>query len=286
MAAVISGITLFREKSTVHRFGFGGQHADDDAVFQIRSNRVSLQLKSGGLTENVVVRGQNIPSTLRLTAMVLEHFNAKPTIFSNEGGDPPDWSELWKQRMSSYEKQFQRESWVSLHYEGETIFTTNPSNQIEEIERIALGGDVNDSTIREVTSRLLGTDADVVTQHDSQTAVVFTPFKEYHRAAILERRGGRTGSFAVSAHHPPKPKKPVRYSGFINFCADTIEALNLKVFLDRIRQMVEENRITGPVVTPAQVAGAMGRKRDLMQFIVAYERANKITYRPERPEFF
>lgn len=286
MAVVISGITLFREKSTVHRFGFGGQHADDDAVFQVRSNRVSLQLKSGGLTENLVVRGQNIPSTLRLTAMVLEHFNTNPTAFSGEGSEPANWHEMWKQRTSSYEKQFQRESWVSLHYEGETIFTTNPSNQIEEIERIAQGGDVNDSTIREVTSRLLGTDADVVTQHDSQTAVVFTPFKDYHRAAILERRGGRTGSFAVSAHHPAKPKKPVRYSGFINFCADTIEALNLKVFLDRIRQMVEENRITGPVVTPAQVAGAMGRKRDLMQFIVAYERANKITYRPERPEFF
>lgn len=286
MAVVISGITLFREKSTVHRFGFGGQHADDDAVFQVRSNRVSMQLKAGGLTENVVVRGQNIPSTLRLTALVLEQFNQAPTLFANPLDQHADWSELWKQRTSSYEKQFQRESWVSLHYEGETVFTTNPSNQIEEIERIAQGGDVNDTTIREVTTRLLGEEADVVTQHDSQTAVVFTPFKDYHRAAILERRGGRTGSFAVSAHHPPKPKKPVRYSGFINFCADTIEALNLKVFLDRIKQMVEENRITGPVVTPAQVAGAMGRKRDLMQFIVAYERANKITYRPERPEFF
>ncbi|GAB3450235.1 hypothetical protein GCM10027396_25810 [Insolitispirillum peregrinum] len=255
-------------------------------MFQIRSNRVSMQLKADGFTENLVVRGQNIPSTLRLTSMVLERFNQNPAMFSNLGTDTTDWSELWKQRTSSYEKQFQRESWVSLHYEGETVFTTNPSNQIEEIERIALGGDVNDSTIREVTQRLLGEDADVVTQHDSQTAVVFTPFKDYHRAAILERRGGRTGSFAVSAHHPVKPKKPVRYSGFINFCADTIEALNLKVFLDRIKQMVEENRITGPVVTPAQVAGAMGRKRDLMQFIVAYERANKITYRPERPEFF
>jgi hypothetical protein len=286
MAAVISGISLFREKSTVHRFGFGGQHADDDAVFQIRSNRVTLQLKSDGITESIVIRGQNIPSTLRLTAIVLDQFNRTPTMFSNSAAKPVDWSEHWKNRVSGYEKQFQPESWVSLHYEGNTIYTTNPSNQIEEMERIALGGDINDATIREVTSRLLGEDADVVTQHDSQTAVVFSPFKEYHRAAILERRGGRTGSFAVSAHHPAKPKKPVRYSGFINFCADTIEALNLKVFLDRIKQMVEENRVTGPVITPAQVAGAMGRKRDLMQFIVAYEHASKITYRPERPEFF
>lgn len=288
MAAVISGITLFREKSTVHRFGFGGDHTDDDAVLSVRSNRITLPLKAGGISEQVVVRGQNIPSTLRLTALVLEQFNRNPTIFADEALNHADWAELWKQRVSSYERQFVPESWVSLHHEGQTLFTTNPSSQIDEIERLAQGGDINDSLIRNVSRRLLadGEPDDVVTQHDSQTAVVFTPFRDYHRAAILERRGGRTGSFAVSAHHPAKPKKPVRYSGFIDFCANTIEALNLKVFLDRIKQMVEENRIYGPPVSPQQVAGAMGRKRDLMQFIVAYERANKITYRPERPEFF
>lgn len=286
MAVVISGITLYREKSTVHRFGFAGDHGEDDAVLQVRSNRVSLQLKASGVEDSVVVRGQNIASTLRLTSLVLEQFNRNPTMFSDESFTHWDWMEHWKQRQSSYERQFMPESWVSLHHEGETLFTTNPSSHIDEIERLAQGGDINDSLIREVSQRLLGHYEDVVTQHDSQTAVVFTPFRDYHRCAILERRGGRTGSFAVSAHHAPKPKKPVRYSGFINFTADIIEALTLKGFLDRIKQMVEENRISGPPVTPAQVAGAMGRKRDLMQFIASYERANKITYRPERPEFF
>lgn len=286
MAAVISGITLFREKSTVHRFGFGGTDAENDAVLSVRSNRITLPLRSSGVTEQVVIRGQNIPATLRLTALVLEQFNRNPAILSEDTLTQAEWGELWKQRVSSYERQFVPESWVSLHHEGQTVFTTNPSTHIDEIERLAQGGDISDTLIREVSSVLLGQEDDVVTQHDSQTAVVFTPFKEYHRAAILERRGGRTGSFAVSAHHPARPKKPVRYSGFIDFCANTIEALNLKGFLDRIKQMVEENRIYGPPVSPAQVAGAMGRKRDLMQFIVAYERANKITYRPERPEFF
>ncbi len=289
MASVISGITLFREKSTVHRFGFGGNHTDDDAVLSVRSNRITLPLKSGEITEQVVVRGQNVPATLRLTAMVMEQFNRNPTLFANESLNHSDWAELWKQRVSSYEKQFVPESWVSLHHDGQTLFTTNPSNQIDEIERLALGGDINDNLIRNASVRLLDgeeVDNDMVTQHDSQTAVVFTPFREYHRAAILDRRSGRTGSFAVSAHHPPKPGKPVRYSGFMEFCANTIEALNLKVFLDRIRQMVEENRVMGPPVSTQQVSGAMTRKKDLMQFIVAYERANKITYRPERPEFF
>ncbi|MFA7430947.1 MAG: hypothetical protein WCZ23_12375 [Rhodospirillaceae bacterium] len=286
MAAVISPITLFREKSTVHRFGFSGAEGGDEAVLSIRSNRVTLNLKSSGIQETVVVRGQNIPSTLRLTSLVVERFNRHPTIFSDEDVTQQDWLENWIQRVSSYERQFMQESWVSLHHEGRTVFTTNPSVSIEEIEMLAVGGDVNDTVVRNAASRLLGSNDDMVTEHDSQTAVVFTPFATYHRAAILERRGGRTGSFAVSAHHPQKPKKPVRYSGFISLCADMIEALTLKVFLDRIKQMVEENRVSGPTITPAQVAGAMGRRRDLMQFVVGYERANKLTYRPERPEFF
>jgi hypothetical protein len=223
---------------------------------------------------------------LRLTALVLEQFNRNPNIFADQSLHQTVWPEMWKHRVSSYERQFIPESWVSLHHEGETLFTTNPSFQIDVIERLAAGGDINDRLIRQASRDLVGEDEDVVTQHDSQTAVVFTPFKEYHRAAILERRGGRTGSFAVSAHHPAKPGRPVRYSSFINFCADIIEALNLKVFLDRIRQMVEENRVHGPPVSAAQVAGAMGRRRDVMQFIVAYEHAHKITYRPERPQFF
>lgn len=282
--ASVTGITLFREKTTVHKFSFEPSEEGSQAAMSIRSNRIAMMLKSADISETVVVRGQNIPCTLRAGAMVFEQFSRNPLIFRRE--DTVDWGEKWEARLSSYERQFVPETWVSIHHNGRTLFSTNTSKQIDALEALAQGGDINEEIVRRVSQALFGRDEEFVVQHDSQTAVVFTPFSSYHRAAILERRGGRTGSFAVSVHHPPKPKKGVRYDTFIHFCADLIEAVNVRMFLERIKAMVEENRMAGPPITPAQVQSAMGRRKELVAFINAFERANKVSYRPERPELF
>lgn len=78
----------------------------------------------------------------------------------------------------------------------------------------------------------------------------------------------------------------MRFDTFIHFCADLIEAVNVRMFLERVKAMVEENRISGPPITPAQVQAAMDRRRALVTYINAFERANKVSYRPERPELF
>lgn len=280
--AVIDPITLYREKSIVHRFG---AESRSDAVLQVRSNRLTMSLRSTDRTENVVIRGQNISSTLRLAALVIDQFEHNQTLFSDHSYQQMDWRDLWQARQSSYEKRFLPESWVSLHHHGDPVFATTPSSVIDEIERLARGGDLNKTLIRDASSEFMDMADDTVIEHESQTAVVFTPFKEYLRAAVLERRGGRTASFAMSAHHPEKPRKPVAMSGFVNLCADITEALSFKVFLDKIKAMLSQG-ISHSSIAPQQVESAIARKRDLMQFIVAFERANKVTYRPERPEFF
>lgn len=281
--ASLTGITLFREKTTVHKFSFDAAAEATQTAMSIRSNRIAMTLKTPEVDETVVVRGQNIPCTLRAAAMVYGVFARNPLRF-REGGT--DWEDLWAHRLSTYEQKYVPEAWISIHHDGRTLYSTSTSTQIDALEALAQGGDINETIVRRVSQALFGRDEEFVVQHDSQTAVVFTPFSSYHRAAILERRGGRTGSFAVSAHHPAKPKKPVRYDTFIHFCADLIEALNVRMFLERIKAMVEENRISGPPITPAQVQAAMNRRRELVTYLNAFEHANKISYRPERPELF
>lgn len=280
--APVEPLTLYREKSTVHRFG---DSAAGEAALVVRSNRLALTMERDGIREQVVVRGQNIAATLRLAAVVIDQFRRDSGSFRRP--EPLDWQELWGRRVSDYERLHNPESWVSLHVGGTRVFTSREDSAIDEIERLARGAEVDESLLKGATRALLGAAEDLVIQHDSQTAVVATPFSDYHRVAVLDRHGGRTGSFAMSVHHPDPPRRKVRLSGFVNYTADVIEALNQKAFLERIRQMVEQDDLKpGTPATPALVSAAMARKRDLMQFIVAYERAHRLTYRPDRPEFY
>ncbi len=280
----IGNLTLFREKSTVHRFIELGEDESDEPILKIRSNRIVVPLKLADTTYTCIIRGQNMSSTLRLTGLVIDQFRREPGMVHDAAG--MDWEGLWTRRVSTYEADYNPDNWVSMHLEGETVFSTGEEiiDVIQEIESLAAGGDVNDSIIMGASSNIVGALEDLVVEHDSQTAYVFTPFSAYHRAAVLERKGGKTGSFAVSAYHPT-PKKPVRLSFFLGFTADVLEALTLTAFLERVQFMVEDNSISSSTITPSQIAAARSRKRDLMQQITGFEKAYKVTYRPERPSF-
>ena len=285
--ALEANITLFRERSVVQRLGAG----NEPPVLDLRSNRVALTLKVGQRTDEVVVRGQNIPASLRLTALVAEHYERQPTLFSKENYATLDWKSLWIQRQTAYERRFQPESWVSLHNRGRVVFSTSPPDTVETIvtaiESVARGADVQENLLREAARRLTDIPIeDLVVQHESQTAVVFTPFKDYLRVAILERRDGRTSSFAISAYHSTKPGDTLGIGTFVNFCADVAEALALRALHEKVKAQLENGRSYAARVPAAQIDAAAARKRDVMRFLDGFERAHRVAWRPERPSFF
>ncbi|GEO81214.1 hypothetical protein [Pararhodospirillum oryzae] len=279
--ASIGPISLFREKTTVHQIGGGRPGPIEEGALVIRSNRIILELTTSVRKEQVVVRGQTVPSTLRVAALVVERFLRDPQIFHRD--DPVDWEDLWVRKRSDYDRRFSPESWVSIHVDGRTLFATNGSDAINLIEQVAHGEDLTDEIIRDATRALFSSAQDVVVQHESQTAVVFTPFATHLRAAVLERRGGRTGSFSASAFHGPEGK--VRLGAFVNFVADLVEAVTLREFLERIRVQMEQSGQSSPPIPHDHLSAALGRKRQCAQFVAAFENAFKVQYRPERPEF-
>lgn len=280
----IGNLTLYREKSTVHRFAELGEGEPDEPVLEIRSNRITIPMNVGNDTHSCVVRAQNIPAALRLTGILVDEFRRDPGMI-HEAADL-DWDSRWIRRISTYENEYNPDLWVTVHIDGEPVYSTGEETMdvVHEIESLAAGGEVNESIIMEASSNIVGALEDLVVEHDSQTAFVFTPFAAYHRAAILERKGGKTGSFAISVYHPT-PKKQVRLSFFMGYSADVMEALTMKIFMERVQQMVDDNTIETTTITPTQVAAARNRRRDLLQQIAGFEKAHKVTYRPERPSF-
>jgi hypothetical protein len=278
----IGTLTLFREKSVVHQFAeLDEEGARDVPVLTLRSNRITIPVKTKMSTIMAIVRGQNIPGTMRMAAVVVEEIRRDPNILQDAGAF--DWDTQWRRKVSKFEIDYNPENWASLHIGGDQIFTSRDENAaISQVEALAAGADVTDAIVSEAAANVIGALEDLVVEHDSQTAFVFTPFPQYLRAAILERRDRKTGSYAVSAYHPA-PNRPVRLSHFIGFCADMTEALTHKSFLDRVQELIASNAIGNAGITPALVQATRQRRRDLVHQIENFEGANKVVYRPERP---
>lgn len=286
--ASLGPITLYREKSIIHRFGDrADSNSAHDPSWVLKSNRLTMEISAGGQSGPIVVRGHNVAGTLRMAAIVAQRFLRDPQLFNPHNPYPPDWDELWDQKVSAYERQFNRDNWASLHIDGRTVFTTRDSPPIVAIERLAQGADLDERTVRAATIELFedaAAESDVVVQHDSQTAVVVTAFSSYLRAAILERKGGRTGSFSVSVYHSAERK--ARTSSLLNFCADLIESYNLRQFLERAptSSSGQDSGTAAPEHLRKQIAAALQRRKELGEFIHGFENGNKVQYRPERPE--
>ena len=92
----IGTLTLFREKSIVHKFRELGddEEQDDEPVLTIRSNRVTIPVKTKGGTNIVIVRGQNIPGTLRMTAVAVDEMRRDPNLLQDPGA--ADWDSLMR----------------------------------------------------------------------------------------------------------------------------------------------------------------------------------------------
>jgi len=279
----IGTITLYREKSVVHRVE---ELNEDDGgaappALIMRSNRVTIPIKTKVSTIMAVVRGQNIPGTIRMAAVLVDEIRRDPAVLTD--ADATDWDSLWRRKTSKYENDYNRQNWVSVHIAGETVFMGGEGREgIAEVEALALGEEITEALVNEAAANVLGALEDLMVEHDSQTAFVFTPGPAYHRAAILERRDRKTGAYSVSVHHP-SPQKPVRLSHFLSFCADMAEALTHKSFLDRVQELIAENALASTNITPALTQATRNRRRELIDQISNFEEVNKVSYRPERP---
>jgi hypothetical protein len=210
-----------------------------------------MPVKTKVSTVHVVVRGQNIPSTMRMSAIALDEIRRDPNVLRDGGA--VDWFSMWRRRVSKYENDYNSANWVSLHVGGEQIFSSREDNAaVKEIESIAVGEETTNDLVLEAVQNMMGALEDFAVEHDSVTAFVMNPGVDGHRASIMERRAFKSNAFSMQVKHPT-PQNPVRLSHFMNMSADVMELLTLKSFLDRVQEMAQANTLSKSNITPTQV---------------------------------
>src|SRR4051812_14070792 len=106
----IGNVTLYREKSVVHKFA--GLSEDDGSreipVLTLRSNRITIPVKTKVSTIQVIVRGQNIPGTMRMASVVVDEIRRDAGVLQD--ARTVDWESLWRRRISRFEMDYNPEN--------------------------------------------------------------------------------------------------------------------------------------------------------------------------------
>ena len=100
--------------------GEAGKGGDGKGPTVIRSNRIFLKLGARAATEKVVVRAQNMHTTLRIASKLLFSYY-KQGLFIDRLTDV-EWDRLWDSVLSTYEKEFNPDIWAAIYINGKPVF--------------------------------------------------------------------------------------------------------------------------------------------------------------------
>jgi len=278
MASDTGSLTLYREKTLFFDGAHPGPDLEPYARLAIRANRVTFTLRAGEQTERLVVRGHNIPSTLRLSGMILDSFKADPAAFRVQ-----NWQRLCEGALSDYDRAYLPESWFAVYANGIKLFSTREDAPgIDLVEEAAKGADISDILLKRLAPRLIDV-RQVRLRHDSQAAIVINENTDGVRCAVIERRRGKDAAFSFHVQNPPK--KRIRVSAVAFMAADLFEIQNLYALAERVEKALSGATKDSMPVSLDRVEAIQTRNLQLGSLIKAFHESHAVRYRPAPPAY-
>lgn len=275
--------TLVREKITI------SQVADDDlpagsgdAPDVVRSNRLVLRLTDGKKTENVVIRAQNMQSTLRYAAKV--YFSFYKNGFFAERAVPFDWQETWDLMLSAYDKKFHPRLWCAVYLDGKAIFKTTDTPFVDVVEKCALSKLSDYDATMSVTEKFLAeVGKPIRIEHLTKVAAVYSDDNETLRCGVMNRSAGRETTFSFIISGGEQSGRVVQ--GF-HIAAAFIEAVDIQHYVRSVGRHLAQGILTKNAPEMARFYASPERLRELRKSVEAFEENVEVKYRPERPDVF
>ncbi|MEK7801750.1 MAG: hypothetical protein AAB276_04780, partial [Pseudomonadota bacterium] len=161
--------TLLREKFTL------SDHIDDQVAPVIAmSNRVPLLLldAAGQVSETFIVRAQNMHTSIRMAAQILQTFMRVGPLMAR--AEPYRFDEALARILPEHELNYNPHRWVAVYNKGKVIFSSGEYHAfldvIEKCDSINPGNYDRSVGIAEDTFRKMGKELSI--QHESNIGMV------------------------------------------------------------------------------------------------------------------
>ena len=269
--------SLLREKIVIYFIDGDIENTQEPVV--IRSNRVHLQLLKNKVLEKVVVRGQNMSDTLRMSAFIIDEQYKKGFLTSLK---EDDWNYIWDKTLSKYSKEYNADkNWVAVYVDGKALYQTSKSPFVDVVEQCAFTNfEHYDDAIEvlEMAFTKLGKKVDI--NHSVNIALNLTDNGKLTRTSIIRRKDGVDSTLVFSASGG-KVKQ-----GRILRCMMTAANLLELVNITRLIKIHDSSFTTPSPIDDKQYVAARMRKMQLIRAVNKFEKVYNVQYRPEKMNFF
>jgi hypothetical protein len=274
--------SLVREKIVLVDDGMdgNGDSGGGPAPTVIRSNRIFLRLGQRAATENIVIRAQNMHTTLRLAGKIAYDYFKQGAFI----GRAVDWNAAWESVLSNYEKEFNPDIWGAVYINGKAMFKTTTSPFVDVIEKCALLTiDNYDATMGVTESALKQIGRAMRISHSSNVASVFGDNGDMMRCGVIHRAQGRDTTFSFTAAGGVMDN---RIAQSFSVVAAFLEAINMQFHVKMLQDKARRGELPKTGREPNQLRLGTTRLVGLDKGIASFEDIYEVKYRPERPQFF
>lgn len=272
--------TLLRE-----RFVIRDAEKGTDPPLVAVSNRLALPMYDGNnqLTDNFVIRAQNMHGCLRMAARMLQSFIHNGPILSQNA--PFDFADAWEKSCSDYEISYNKNRWVAVYHKGVEIFSAGQHhsflNIIEKCDSKNPGNYDRSVKIAEDAFSKVG--RKIAISYEANIGMVLNVKPAMGRCGLIHRGIDRNSTFNFTSE--PAEENLVSPVHCLNICACFLEGLQLAYHIgttnDKLRQSIYEKFSD----EEKQAGQAAIRIEELGVELNIFENRYKLKFRPEKPEF-
>lgn len=255
----------------------------DDAQTVIRSNRIYLRLVKDEVTDNVVIRAQNMADTLRMAARVVENHMWKGPFKTRK----PPWGSMWQQAVSLYGAHFNAENnWAAVYIDGKNVYETTKSPFTDVVERCALATLYNyDETLKTVETVMDKLEKPVQVKHSANIAAIFRDSGEATRTSLMHRGETRQRTFHFTTEDGDVDRIE-RIAACFAIAAAFLEAIEISILLANPETALASGVIDAHSGRGEKLEAARQRQIQIMHAVNSFESRFTVNYRPDKPDFW